>query len=57
MTSGTTTVLYPVKDIAAAEQLYGKLLGVAPSMDKAYYVGFDVDGQHIGHDPTATARA
>ena len=51
MTSGMKTVIYPVKDIAAAKQLYSHLLGVAPVMDEAYYVGFDVDGQHIGLDP------
>jgi predicted enzyme related to lactoylglutathione lyase len=50
------TVLYPVKDIAAAKQVYGHLLGVAPSMDEAYYVGFDVDGQHIGLDPNGHGK-
>lgn len=40
MTSGMRTVIYPVKDIAQAKTLYGKLLGVAPSLDEAYYVGF-----------------
>lgn len=31
--------------------LYGKLLGVAPCMDKAYYVGFSVGDQEVGLDP------
>jgi predicted enzyme related to lactoylglutathione lyase len=56
MTSGMKTVRYPVKDIAAAKQLYGRLLGVAPSMDEAYYVGFDIDGQHIGLDPNGHSK-
>lgn len=56
MTSGMKTILYPVKDIAAARQLYGALLGVAPSMDEAYYVGFDVDGQHVGLDPNGHGK-
>jgi predicted enzyme related to lactoylglutathione lyase len=56
MTSGMKTVIYPVKDIAAAKQLYGKLLGVAPDMDEAYYVGFSVDGQHVGLDPNGHGK-
>jgi predicted enzyme related to lactoylglutathione lyase len=45
------TVIYPVKDLAQAKTLYGKLLGVAPAMDEAYYVHFDVAGQEVGLDP------
>ena len=30
MTSGMMTVIYPVKDIASAKELYSSLLGVAP---------------------------
>ncbi|NNG37981.1 VOC family protein [Flexivirga sp. ID2601S] len=39
------TVLIPAKDLAAARELYTKLLGTAPSADSDYYVGYDVDGQ------------
>lgn len=56
MTSGMKTVMYPVKDIAAAKQLYGKLFGVAPDMDEVYYVGFTVGGQHVGLDPNGHAK-
>jgi predicted enzyme related to lactoylglutathione lyase len=56
MTTGMKTVLYPVKDIAAAKKLYGTLLGVKPTMDEPYYVGFDVDGQHIGLDPNGHSK-
>jgi predicted enzyme related to lactoylglutathione lyase len=56
MTSGMKTILYPVKDIAAAKQLYGKLFGIAPSMDEVFYVGFDVDGQHVGLDPNGYGK-
>jgi predicted enzyme related to lactoylglutathione lyase len=55
MTSGMRTVI-PVKDLAAAKELYGTLFGVAPSMDEVYYVGFDVDGQHIGLDPNGHGK-
>jgi len=51
MTSGMRTVIYPVKDQAQAKTLYGRLLGVEPDMDEPYYVGFSVEGQHIGLDP------
>jgi len=51
MTSGMRTVIYPVKDLAQAKKLYGKLLGVVPDMDEAYYVGFSVGGQDVGLDP------
>jgi predicted enzyme related to lactoylglutathione lyase len=51
MTSGIRTVIYPVKDLAKAKMLYGKLVGVEPYMDEAYYVGFNVAGQDIGLDP------
>ena len=51
MTSGLRTVIYPVKDLARAKALYGTLLGVAPYMDEAYYVGFNVGGQDVGLDP------
>ena len=35
MTSGIRTVIYPVKDLAKAKTLYGKLAGVEPYMDEA----------------------
>ncbi len=56
MTSGTKTVIYPVKDLAAAKPLYSALFGVAPSMDEAYYVGFDVDGNDVGLDPNGHSQ-
>ena len=51
MASGITAIIYPVKDLAKAKQLYGKLLGVAPNMDEAYYVGFRVGDLDVGLDP------
>jgi hypothetical protein len=57
MTSGIKTVIYPVTDLARAKTLYGTLVGVAPYVDKAYYVGFRVGDQEIGLDPTATRPA
>src|SRR5437764_8806800 len=48
---GIRTVLHPVSDLAAAKAVYAALLGVPPQTDEAYYVGFDVAGQHIGLVP------
>lgn len=45
------TVLIPATDLSASRELYRSLLGVDPSADSDYYVGFDVDGQHIGLVP------
>jgi predicted enzyme related to lactoylglutathione lyase len=56
MTSGMQTIIYPVKDIGAARQLYGELFGVAPYADEPYYVGFKVDGQDAGLDPNGHSK-
>jgi predicted enzyme related to lactoylglutathione lyase len=51
MNKGIKTLIYPVKDIAQARALYGRLLDVKPYMDEAYYVGFRIGDQEIGLDP------
>jgi predicted enzyme related to lactoylglutathione lyase len=50
-TQGIKTVLHPVSDLAAAKAVYTSLLGIQPQTDSEYYVGFDVEGQHIGLVP------
>ena len=50
-TEGIKTVLHPVSDVAKAKAVYSALLGVPPTADAPYYVGFDVAGQHIGLVP------
>jgi len=50
-TEGIKTVLHPVSDLERAKPVYTALLGVTPQADSAYYVGFDVAGQHIGLVP------
>src|ERR1700683_2795631 len=47
-TQGIKIVLHPVSDLAKAKDVYAALLGIPPQADSAYYVGFDVEGQHIG---------
>jgi predicted enzyme related to lactoylglutathione lyase len=50
-TQGIKTVLHPVSDLRTAKPVYAALLGVAPSTDGSYYVGFEAAGQHIGLVP------
>ncbi|MFJ3912237.1 VOC family protein [Streptomyces vinaceus] len=50
-TQGIQTVLHPVSDLAAAKDVYTALLGVAPSTDEPYYVGYEAGGQQIGLVP------
>jgi predicted enzyme related to lactoylglutathione lyase len=56
-TQGIKTVLHPVSDLAAAKAVYTALLGVAPTADADYYVGFDAEGQHIGLVPGGGPQA
>ena len=51
-----TKLIHPVRDLAAARTVYAALLGVEPTMDEAYYVGFDVGDQHLGLDPHGHAK-
>ncbi|QNE18676.1 glyoxalase [Kribbella qitaiheensis] len=50
-TEGIKTVLHPVTDLEKAKAIYTALLGIEPQTDSKYYVGFDVEGQHIGLVP------
>src|ERR1700674_3249054 len=50
-TQGIKTVLHPVSDLAKSKEVYAALLGMEPTADSAYYVGFDAAGQHIGLVP------
>jgi predicted enzyme related to lactoylglutathione lyase len=50
-TQGIKIVLHPVSDLERSKAVYAALLGIAPQADSPYYVGFDVEGQHIGLVP------
>ncbi|MER0443832.1 VOC family protein [Streptomyces sp. NPDC006711] len=50
-TRGIKTVLHPVTDLAAAKAVYTALLGVEPTSDAPYYVGYEAGGQQIGLVP------
>jgi predicted enzyme related to lactoylglutathione lyase len=56
-TQGIKTVLHPVSDLDKAKAVYAALLGVPPSADASYYVGFDAAGQHIGLVPNGGPQA
>jgi predicted enzyme related to lactoylglutathione lyase len=55
-TQGIKTVLHPVSDLAAAKAVYTALLGMPPSSDAPYYVGYEAEGQQIGLVPNAGAQ-
>ncbi|HKD97498.1 MAG TPA: VOC family protein [Micromonosporaceae bacterium] len=50
-TQGIKTVLHPVSDLATAKAVYSALLGMPPTTDGPYYVGFEAEGQQIGLVP------
>jgi predicted enzyme related to lactoylglutathione lyase len=50
-TEGIKTVLHPVSDLTKAKAVYTALLGVEPTADAPYYVGYEAAGQHIGLVP------
>jgi predicted enzyme related to lactoylglutathione lyase len=55
-TRGIKTVLHPVSDLEKAKAVYTALLGTPPQHDAPYYVGYDVDGQHIGLVPDGASQ-
>ncbi|HJS26614.1 MAG TPA: VOC family protein [Actinomycetota bacterium] len=56
MTSGLKTIIYPVKDLAAAKSVFAELLGAEPFVDQPYYVGFSAAEQDIGLDPNGHSQ-
>ena len=50
-TQGIKTVLHPVSDLESAKAVYTALLGIEPQHDSAYYVGYDIAGEHVGLVP------
>jgi predicted enzyme related to lactoylglutathione lyase len=55
-TQGIQTVLHPVSDLEKAKAVYTALLGVPPTSDSSYYVGFEAAGQQIGLVPSRGGR-
>ena len=56
-TEGITIVLHPVSDLEAAKPVYTALLGMPPTSDSSYYVGYEAAGQQIGLVPGGGPQA
>lgn len=56
MTSGITTIIYPVRDLAQATELFRSFLGAAPYTEAPFYVGFRVGDMEVGLDPNGHAQ-
>jgi predicted enzyme related to lactoylglutathione lyase len=56
-TEGVKTILHPVSDLARAKEVYTALLGVPPTSDSSFYVGYEVEGQQIGLVPGGGPQA
>jgi predicted enzyme related to lactoylglutathione lyase len=52
-TEGIKTVLHPVSDLARAKAVYTALLGMPPTTDSSFYVGYEAEGQQIGLVPNS----
>ncbi len=50
------TIIYPVKDIAKARDIFTTLLGVEPTMVERYYVGYRVGNNEIGLNPNGFSQ-
>ena len=50
------TIIYPVRDLAAAKARFSALAGAEPAQDSAGYVGYELDGQQVGLDPHGHAH-
>jgi predicted enzyme related to lactoylglutathione lyase len=55
-TEGVKTLLHPVTDLEAAKPVYAALLGMEPTSDAQYYVGFEAAGQQIGLVPNGAQQ-
>ena len=48
---GLRTVVYRVRDLAAAKEWYTNAFGVQPYFDEPFYVGFEIGGYELGLHP------
>ena len=46
-----SSIVIPVKDVAAASTFYRTVFGAEPHTDTPYYVGFNLGGLEIGLNP------
>ncbi|WP_295119027.1 VOC family protein [uncultured Chitinophaga sp.] len=50
---GLRTVIYRVKDMAAAKAWYSKAFETEPYFDEPFYIGFNIAGYELGLQPAA----
>ncbi len=48
---GLRTSIYPAQDRAAGKAWFTQWLGMGPSVDEPFYVGFTVAGHELAPDP------
>jgi predicted enzyme related to lactoylglutathione lyase len=53
MASTIKLIVFPVKDLDKAKNLYRIFLGIDPYVDSAYYVGYKVGDLEVGLDPNS----
>lgn len=51
---GLRTVIYLVRDLAAAKAWYARAFGTRPYFDQPFYVGFEIGGYELGLKPADT---
>jgi hypothetical protein len=51
MAQNIKLVVYPVKNLKVAEELFSKFLGVEPYADSPSYVGYKLENLEVGLDP------
>ncbi len=56
MSQGVEVIVYPVKDINQAKQMFNRLLDAEPYADMPYYVGYRVGNVEIGLDPNGFSQ-
>ena len=56
MNKGATVILYPVSDLPRAKAIFTRFLGIEPIAADARYVGYQLEGQHIGLEPNGAER-
>jgi predicted enzyme related to lactoylglutathione lyase len=56
MEKAAQLVVYPVKDLEQAKELFTQLLGADPYVDGPYYVGYRSEGREIGLDPHGSSN-
>jgi predicted enzyme related to lactoylglutathione lyase len=52
MADNFTAIIFPTRDAEKAKALFTALLGTPPAHEAPYYIGWSIDGQDIGLNPS-----